>query len=117
MESWNVSRSMLPLPPELVSEFAAAAIHLQPAPYRPEEHVDGEVRTFLKQGHGGERVGGSLSALENRQAQLPTKSCKHVEECYKGPRVTRTTGNNAGLFSSPDNTQFDLVWLLSFLAF
>jgi hypothetical protein len=26
-------------------------------------------------------------------------------------------GNNAGLFSSPDNTQFDLVWLLCFLAF
>src|SRR5215469_4747591 len=56
---------------ELVSEFAAAAIHQQPAAHRLEERVDGELRAFLKQGHGGERVGGSLSAAENRQAKLP----------------------------------------------
>src|SRR5258708_20672151 len=55
---------------ELVSELAAAAIHQQPAAHRLEEHVDGELRAFLKQGHGGERIGGGLSAPEKRQARF-----------------------------------------------
>ena len=43
----------------------------QPAARRLEKHVDRELRAFLKEAHGGERVGGSLSAPENPQAQLP----------------------------------------------
>ena len=61
-----------------------------------------KVRVLLSLGYGCGLRAGEVVRLK----------VKHIE-----PRVPRTTGNNAGLFSSPDNTQFDLVWLLSFFAF
>jgi hypothetical protein len=48
---------------------------------------------------------------EQRLARQPRRLWQLLDE-FLQPET-----NNAGLFSSPDNTQLDLVWLLCFLAF